>query len=157
MASTMRVILSSLICSVLACIGMGHAAAAQIHKCVADGKVSYQADPCPGGAQRQRPTVEQLNRERRQRQPPDPAAAQGGALTRPQLSGASASGAGEAAAAPRTVTTPPASAAPFRCDGRRHCSQMTSCAEAHYFLAHCPGVKMDGDNDGIPCEDQWCH
>jgi cold shock CspA family protein len=44
----------------------------------------------------------------------------------------------------------------FRCDGRTHCSQMTSCAEAKFFLRNCPGVKMDGDNDGIPCEEQWC-
>ncbi|TLZ00944.1 MAG: excalibur calcium-binding domain-containing protein [Gammaproteobacteria bacterium] len=33
---------------------------------------------------------------------------------------------------------------------------MNSCAEAKYFLAHCPNVKMDGDHDGIPCERQWC-
>ena len=44
----------------------------------------------------------------------------------------------------------------FRCDGRTHCSQMTSCAEATYFLRNCPNTKMDGDNDGIPCERQWC-
>jgi hypothetical protein len=44
----------------------------------------------------------------------------------------------------------------FQCDGRVYCSQMTSCAEAKYFLKNCPGVKMDGDNDGIPCERQWC-
>jgi len=44
----------------------------------------------------------------------------------------------------------------FRCDGRTHCSQMTSCAEATYFLRNCPGVKMDGNNDGVPCEQQWC-
>jgi len=44
----------------------------------------------------------------------------------------------------------------FRCDGRTYCSQMTSCAEAKYFLAHCPNVKMDGDHNGIPCERQWC-
>ncbi len=44
----------------------------------------------------------------------------------------------------------------FRCDGRTHCSQMTSCAEARYFLANCPGTKMDGDGDGVPCERQWC-
>lgn len=45
----------------------------------------------------------------------------------------------------------------FACDGRRHCSQMTSCAEATYFIQHCPNTKMDGNNDGIPCEKQWCH
>lgn len=44
----------------------------------------------------------------------------------------------------------------FRCDGRTYCSEMTSCDEAKYFLAHCPNVKMDGDHDGIPCERQWC-
>jgi predicted negative regulator of RcsB-dependent stress response len=46
--------------------------------------------------------------------------------------------------------------AQYKCDGRTHCSQMTSCAEATYFLKNCPGVKMDGNNDGIPCEKQWC-
>ena len=44
----------------------------------------------------------------------------------------------------------------FQCDGRTHCSQMTSCAEATYFLKNCPDVKMDGDYDGVPCEQQWC-
>ena len=50
--------------------------------------------------------------------------------------------------------TPPASV--YRCDGRKYCAQMTSCAEATYFLKNCPGVKMDGNNDGVPCEQQWC-
>ncbi|MBK7473147.1 MAG: excalibur calcium-binding domain-containing protein [Betaproteobacteria bacterium] len=45
----------------------------------------------------------------------------------------------------------------FNCDGRIYCSQMSSCAEATYFLQHCPGTKMDGDNDGVPCERQWCN
>ena len=40
----------------------------------------------------------------------------------------------------------------FRCDGRQHCSQMTSRAEAEFFTKHCPNTKMDGDRDGIPCE-----
>jgi hypothetical protein len=40
----------------------------------------------------------------------------------------------------------------FRCDGRQHCSQMTSRAEAEFFLKNCPNTKMDGDRDGIPCE-----
>ena len=44
----------------------------------------------------------------------------------------------------------------FACDGRIRCSQMSSCAEATFFLQHCPGVKMDGDNDGVPCEQQFC-
>lgn len=44
----------------------------------------------------------------------------------------------------------------YRCDERTHCSQMTSCAEAKYFLRNCPGVRMDGNHDGVPCEEQWC-
>jgi len=43
-----------------------------------------------------------------------------------------------------------------RCDGRIYCSQMTSCAEAKFFLKNCPGTRMDGNNDGVPCEQQWC-
>ena len=45
----------------------------------------------------------------------------------------------------------------FRCDGRTYCSEMTSCAEATFFIQNCPGVKMDGDLDGVPCESQWCN
>lgn len=44
----------------------------------------------------------------------------------------------------------------YRCGGRTYCSQMTSCEEAKWFLKNCPGTKMDGDNDGVPCEKQWC-
>ena len=40
----------------------------------------------------------------------------------------------------------------FHCDGRQYCSQMTSRAEAEFFIKHCPDTKMDGDRDGIPCE-----
>ena len=59
---------------------------------------------------------------------------------------------------PRDNAPAVASAAPaeFRCDGRTHCSQMRSCAEAEFFLRHCPNVKMDGNKDGEPCEQQWC-
>lgn len=41
---------------------------------------------------------------------------------------------------------------PYRCDGRQHCSQMTSCEEAKWFVRNCSDTKMDGDGDGIPCE-----
>jgi cold shock CspA family protein len=51
----------------------------------------------------------------------------------------------------------PTSPATFKCDGRTMCSQMTSCAEALYFLQHCPNTRMDGNNDGEPCEQQWCN
>lgn len=60
---------------------------------------------------------------------------------------------------PATITAPVTAAempAKYFCDGRRYCSQMTSCEEATYFLRHCPGVEMDGDGDGVPCESHWC-
>ncbi len=43
----------------------------------------------------------------------------------------------------------------FQCDGREHCSQMGSYEEAKFFIEHCPNTKMDGDNDGVPCERQF--
>jgi cold shock CspA family protein len=46
--------------------------------------------------------------------------------------------------------------ADFKCDGRNMCSQMISCREATLFLQNCPGMKMDGNGDGVPCEQQWC-
>jgi hypothetical protein len=62
---------------------------------------------------------------------------------------------------PRDVATSAAAQAAlegrFKCDGRIYCSQMTSCAEATYFLQNCPGTRMDGNNDGVPCEKQWCN
>jgi cold shock CspA family protein len=51
--------------------------------------------------------------------------------------------------APKTLSLPKKQ---FTCDGRQHCNQMTSRAEAEYFIRFCPNTKMDGDNDGIPCE-----
>jgi cold shock CspA family protein len=62
----------------------------------------------------------------------------------------------DTAFAPRGAVPAAPDTGRFRCDGRFHCSQMTSCAEATFFLKNCPGTKMDGDHDGIPCETQWC-
>ena len=66
-------------------------------------------------------------------------------------------------AVPPAPSQPTALAAPsaastqlFSCDGRTRCSQMTSCAEARFFLDHCPGTLMDGNHDGVPCQSQWC-
>ena len=49
----------------------------------------------------------------------------------------------------------PVSTGQFKCDGRTHCSQMRSYEEAVYFLRNCPNTKMDGNNDGEPCERQF--
>lgn len=52
----------------------------------------------------------------------------------------------------RTQATPR-----FQCEaGKTHCSHMSSCAEATFYIQHCPNTQMDGDGDGIPCERQWC-
>ncbi|MDF1530484.1 MAG: excalibur calcium-binding domain-containing protein [Sedimenticola sp.] len=44
----------------------------------------------------------------------------------------------------------------YSCAGKIYCSEMTSCDEAKFYQRNCPGTKMDGDGDGIPCESQWC-
>ena len=125
-------------------------AADPIHKCVVNGTVTFQSSPCLPEKSSRQPTVDELNAARKKR-----------------LSEASA----QAASAQPTRKVPPSatplssepkpSASPgreasFRCDGRQHCSQMQSCSEAKFFLASCPGVKMDGNRDGTPCEQQWC-
>jgi hypothetical protein len=57
----------------------------------------------------------------------------------------------------RSVTKSSMNYGGMKCDGRQHCSQMTSCNEAKFFLKNCPNALMDGNNDGIPCQKQWCN
>jgi hypothetical protein len=57
---------------------------------------------------------------------------------------------------PQSSTFSDINSAGFRCAGKIHCSQMISCEEAKFYLHNCPGVKIDGNHDGIPCEKQWC-
>jgi endonuclease YncB( thermonuclease family) len=40
----------------------------------------------------------------------------------------------------------------FQCGTKRYCRQMTSCAEARFYLQKCGVTTLDGDHDGIPCE-----
>lgn len=40
----------------------------------------------------------------------------------------------------------------FSCSGKRFCRQMTSCAEAHFYLRQCGVSSLDGNGDGEPCE-----
>ncbi|WP_165721915.1 MULTISPECIES: cold shock domain-containing protein [unclassified Pseudoalteromonas] len=40
----------------------------------------------------------------------------------------------------------------FTCDGRQYCTEMRSREEAVFFINNCPNTKMDGDEDGDPCE-----
>jgi hypothetical protein len=74
-----------------------------------------------------------------------------------RLSGPRVNGAPTANGVVRALGASEATPTTFRCDGRTHCSQMSSCEEAKFFLKNCPDTKMDGDGDGIPCESQWCN
>lgn len=105
-----------------------------IYKCTVNGEVSYQSSPCPAGKKHRQEKMDKVISS--------PTSTPGVALSQGQGQGQSA------------VTAPKTGG--FKCDGRRHCSQMTSCEEATLFLRHCPGVEMDGNNDGVPCEKQWC-
>jgi hypothetical protein len=44
----------------------------------------------------------------------------------------------------------------FTCAGKTVCKEMTSCAEARYYLTQCGVTTLDGDSDGIPCEVEQC-
>lgn len=46
----------------------------------------------------------------------------------------------------------------FECRPEKNsCAKMTSCAEALFHQERCAVAGMDGDHDGIPCEQQWCN
>jgi len=40
----------------------------------------------------------------------------------------------------------------FTCGAKRYCKEMASCEEAYYYLTQCGRSRLDGDNDGVPCE-----
>lgn len=62
---------------------------------------------------------------------------------------------------PVRLTAPPAlqkgaapaasSAVTFTCGKKRYCKQMSSCAEARFYLTKCGAKRLDGNRDGIPC------
>lgn len=40
----------------------------------------------------------------------------------------------------------------FKCGEKYYCFQMSSCEEAMFYYHVCGLKKLDGDNDGVPCE-----
>ena len=42
--------------------------------------------------------------------------------------------------------------AQFNCGSKQYCREMASCEEARFYMYQCGVATMDGDNDGIPCE-----
>jgi len=119
------------------------------NKCEINGTIQYQELPCPSSEVRRQPTVEEFNAARQKRLAQEKAAAKVPQPSERSVAPADPFGSSTAA---RSLQASQA----FQCDGRKYCSQMHSCEEAKYFLAHCPDVKIDGDHDGIPCEEQLC-
>ncbi len=50
------------------------------------------------------------------------------------------------------VSSPQAAAQDATCGSKARCAQMSSCAEANFYLTHCGVKTLDGDGDGMPCE-----
>jgi endonuclease YncB( thermonuclease family) len=40
----------------------------------------------------------------------------------------------------------------FSCGSKQYCKEMASCAEAKFYLKECGLSRLDGNNDGVPCE-----
>jgi endonuclease YncB( thermonuclease family) len=51
-------------------------------------------------------------------------------------------------------TNPPVNSS---CGNKRYCKEMTSCEEAKFYLTQCGLSRLDGDGDGIPCENICGH
>ena len=146
------------------CLHQALDAATPVYKCVSNGAVVYQSDPCPSNVRRKEPNINQLNAERMKKRledgdsaKSDNSATDGQLSPMPNATSVSPNQVGKNQAQ-QTGTPAMAPIASFKCDGRQHCSQMTSCEEATFFLNNCPGTKMDnhGKGNGIPCERQWC-
>lgn len=61
------------------------------------------------------------------------------------------------APAPSFSVPPPVPNSGGQCRGKRFCRQMTSCEEAQFYLRACGVLSLDGDSDGIPCENICGH
>ena len=46
--------------------------------------------------------------------------------------------------------------ASFTCGRKTYCREMASCAEARFYLQRCGLSRIDGDGDGVPCEQRHC-
>ncbi len=51
-----------------------------------------------------------------------------------------------------TVNPPSNESDGYSCGSKKYCTQMYSCDEAMYYFETCNLYRLDGDNDGIPCE-----
>ena len=66
-------------------------------------------------------------------------------------------GEGAAPTVPRSLLSRPSNSGVggFTCGSKTRCSEMSSCAEAQFYLTQCRVETLDGNRDGEPCE-QLC-
>ncbi len=51
----------------------------------------------------------------------------------------------------------PSKTSKYECGKKYYCSQMESCEEAMFYYTVCGLKRLDGDNDGVPCENLCGH
>jgi Excalibur calcium-binding domain len=146
------------------CLHQTLEAATPVYKCLSNGTTTFQSDPCPSNTRRKEPNIHQLNAERMKKRleegnstTPESLATEGQFSSKPDVTFVPLNSV-DKNQIKQTVVPTAAPVSSFTCDGRKYCSQMTSCEEAKFFLNNCPGTKMDnhGKGNGIPCEKQWC-
>ena len=54
---------------------------------------------------------------------------------------------------PHKPTATPVAVYDAACGHKKHCSQMSSCDEAHFYLTRCGVKSLDRNNNGVPCEE----
>lgn len=59
----------------------------------------------------------------------------------------------EPTARSHAATSTPATVRDAACGNKHHCEQMSSCDEAYFYLQQCGIKTLDGNADGVPCED----
>lgn len=53
----------------------------------------------------------------------------------------------------QTTSNTQTSTSSFTCSGKTKCGDMISCEEARFYYTQCGVGRLDGDKDGVPCED----
>jgi len=59
---------------------------------------------------------------------------------------------GKSAKAVKASAETSASSSGLECAGKSKCGEMSSCAEAKFYLNECGVGRLDRDHDGVPCE-----
>lgn len=54
---------------------------------------------------------------------------------------------------PASAHTVPSAVYDAACGHKKHCAQMSSCDEAHFYLTRCGVKSLDRNKNGLPCEE----